>query len=348
VLHTTAHPDDEDGALLTWLTRSQGVRTGLFTLTRGEGGADLTGPELFDALGLIRTEELLAAGRYYGVDQFFSRAADFGFSKSLDETLERWGRENVLRDCVRVVRMYRPDVIVSRFHGAPRDGHGQHQAAGLLSTEVFKAAADPNQFPEQFREGLRPWQVKKLYRSVRDNEPATIKIDTGGYDPLLGSSYRQIADTGLALQRSQGAGTRRAEAGPAISAVTLVQSAVVDKSEQESSLFDGLDTTLRGLAKLAPALNLDAPLGEVEKEVAHAIESFDARDPSRILEQHVAPRSSSCSSGCATRPTNSCAREICWPASHLKCWWIRRGRRKDAPLSPSPFPGRSSASRRPW
>src|SRR5258708_22288246 len=218
VLHTTAHPDDEDGALLTWLTRSQGLRTGLFTLTRGEGGADLTGPELFDALGLIRTEELLAAGRYYGVDQFFSRAADFGFSKTLDETLQRWGRENVLRDCVRVVRMYRPDVIVSRFHGAPRDGHGQHQAAGLMSTEVFKAAADPNQFPEQFREGLRPWQGKKLYRSVRDNEPATVKIDTGGYGPLLGSSYPQISSTGPAPPRSQRAGPRRAEAGAALSA----------------------------------------------------------------------------------------------------------------------------------
>src|SRR5262245_30691084 len=123
VLHTTAHPDDEDGALLTWLTRGQGVRTGLLTLNRGEGGADLIGPELYDALGIVRTEELLAAGRYYGVDQFFTRVTDFGFSKRMDETLEHWGRENVLRDVVRVVRMYRPDVIVSRFHGQSRDGH---------------------------------------------------------------------------------------------------------------------------------------------------------------------------------------------------------------------------------
>ncbi|HML16839.1 MAG TPA: PIG-L family deacetylase, partial [Bryobacteraceae bacterium] len=112
VLHITAHPDDEDGGLLTWLSRSQGVRTGLLTLTRGEGGANLIGPELFDALGIVRTEELLAADRYYGVDQFFTRAADFGFSKRLDETLEHWGEENVLGDCVRVVRLYRPDVIV--------------------------------------------------------------------------------------------------------------------------------------------------------------------------------------------------------------------------------------------
>src|SRR5580658_9540537 len=119
VLNTTAHPDDEDGALLTWLARSQGVRTALLTMTRGEGGANLIGPEQFDALGLVRTDELLAADRYYGVDQFFTRAADFGFSKRLDETLEHWGHENVLRDSVRVVRLYRPDVVISRFHGAP-------------------------------------------------------------------------------------------------------------------------------------------------------------------------------------------------------------------------------------
>jgi LmbE family N-acetylglucosaminyl deacetylase len=289
VLHTTAHPDDEDGPLLTWLARGQGVRTGLFTLTRGEGGADLTGPELFDALGLVRTEELLAADRYYGVDQFFTGAADFGFSKRMDETLERWGRENVLRDCVRVVRLYRPDVIVARFHGADRDGHGNHQAAGILSVEMVKAAADPNLFPEQFREGLRPWQVKKLYRSVRENEPATLRIDTGVFDPLLGASYRQIAGTGLSFQRSQGAGGRYADPGPSLSSVQLVESSLGDKPATEGTLFDGLDTTLRGLAKIAPSLNLDAPLGEVEKEVGHAIEAFDAREPSRVLEQHIAP-----------------------------------------------------------
>ena len=131
VVHTTAHPDDEDGALLAWLSRNQGVRTGLLTLNRGEGGANAIGPELYDALGIVRTEELLAAGRYYGVDQMFTRVADFGFSKRMDETLEHWGRDNVLRDVVRAIRMYRPDVIVSRFHGKPRDGHGNHQTAGL-------------------------------------------------------------------------------------------------------------------------------------------------------------------------------------------------------------------------
>jgi LmbE family N-acetylglucosaminyl deacetylase len=287
VLHTTAHPDDEDGPLITWLARSQGVRTGLFTLTRGEGGANLIGPELFDALGLVRTEELLASDRYYGVDQFFSHAADFGFSKRLDETLEHWGKENLLRDAVRVVRLYRPDIVVSRFHGAPRDGHGQHQAAGLISTEVFSAAADPNQFPEQLREGLRPWKVKKLYRSVRENEPGAFKIDTGAYDPLIGMSYRQVAAVGLSFQRSQGHAGRRAEPGTAISAVALIEPSVSER--QETSLFDGLDTTLTGLAQLAPSLNLDIPLGEIEKDVARAIAEFDARDPSRVLEPHIVP-----------------------------------------------------------
>ena len=176
VLHTTAHPDDEDGALITWLSRGQGVRTGLLTLNRGEGGANLIGPELFDAMGLLRTEELLAAGRFYGVEQFFTRAIDFGFSKRMDETLEHWGEENVLRDVVRVVRMYRPDVIVSRFHGKPRDGHGNHQTAGHMSLLAFQAAADPKRFPEHLREGIGHWQAKKLYLSVRGNEPATLKI----------------------------------------------------------------------------------------------------------------------------------------------------------------------------
>jgi LmbE family N-acetylglucosaminyl deacetylase len=293
VLHTTAHPDDEDGGLLTWLARGQGVRTGLFTLTRGEGGADLTGPELFDALGLVRTEELLAADRYYAVDQFFSRATDFGFSKRLDETLDHWGKDEILRDAVRVIRLYRPDVVVSRFQGTPRDGHGNHQAAGALTEEAFTAAADPERFPEQFREGLRPWQVKKLYRIVRDEKPApekaTLKIDTGVYDPLLGASYRQMAGIGLGFQRSQGSGERLVAPGPAISSLELVKSALPPGTAPELGLFDSLDTSLRGLAAIAPSLHLEIPLGEIERDVTNAIQEFDARDPARVVEPHIAP-----------------------------------------------------------
>jgi LmbE family N-acetylglucosaminyl deacetylase len=280
VLHTTAHPDDEDGALLAWLSRGQCVRTGLLTLNRGEGGANAVGPELYDALGILRTEELLAAGRYYGVDQMFTRVTDFGFSKRMDETLEHWGKEVVLRDVVRAIRLYRPDIIVSRFHGKPRDGHGNHQTAGLMSLEAFKAAADPKMFPEHFEQGLRPWQVKKLYLSVRESEQtATLKIDVGVYDPLLGRSYREVAREGLSHQRSQGAGQVRVPPGSAFSGVQLVESEI-PKVGTEKSLFDGLDTSIAGMSKLAgPSLNLTTELAAISNQVDSAIRKFDARQP---------------------------------------------------------------------
>src|SRR6478672_12371911 len=136
VLHTTAHPDDEHGGVLTRLSRGHGARVSLLTLTRGEAGDNAIGAELFDALGLIRTEELLLADRYYGVDrQYYTSAIDYGFSKRLDEALEKWGRENVLREMVRVIRMERPLVLISRFQGNEQDGHGNHQAAGLLTQQ---------------------------------------------------------------------------------------------------------------------------------------------------------------------------------------------------------------------
>ncbi|MFN7945525.1 MAG: NEW3 domain-containing protein [Blastocatellia bacterium] len=287
VLHTTAHPDDEDGAMLTWLARREGVRTGLLTLNRGEGGANLVGPELYDALGLVRTEELLAAGRYYGVDQMFTRVTDFGFSKRMDETLEHWGKDVVLRDVVRAVRMYRPDIIIARFHGLPRDGHGNHQTAGLMSYEVFKAAADPQMFPEQIREGLRPWQVKKHYLSVRDNEPATVRIDVGEYNPLNGKSYREIARDGLSHQRSQGAGGVRVPPGSAMSSWQLVES-TLPKAESEKSIFDGIDTTISGLAKLSGSTDITAELAAISSSVETALKKFDALKPWTVAPELAA------------------------------------------------------------
>ncbi len=149
-MHTTAHPDDEHGGVLSQLSRGQGARLSLLTLNRGESGDNAIGSELFDGLGLIRTEELIDSDRYYGVDdQYFTTVADYGFSKRIDEAFEKWGKENVLRDVVRVIRMNRPFVLISRFQGTQRDGHGNHQTAGLITNEAFKAAGDPKMFPEQ-------------------------------------------------------------------------------------------------------------------------------------------------------------------------------------------------------
>src|SRR6185295_13842707 len=154
---------DEDSGLLAYLARGRQARTAYLSLTRGDGGQNLIGPELYESLGVIRTEELLAARRIDGASQFFSRAFDFGFSKSRTETLTKWDREQVLADMVRVIRTFRPLVIVSAWSGNPNDGHGHHQASGLLTQEAYRAAADPSFLPEEVRNGLRPWQAKKLY-----------------------------------------------------------------------------------------------------------------------------------------------------------------------------------------
>src|SRR5437588_891475 len=159
----TAHPDDEDGGMLTYESRGKGARVALLTLNRGEGGANVMSPDYFDALGLVRTEELLAAGRYYGVDQYWTRVVDYGFSKTMAESIKSWTRDRVLYDVVRVVRMVRPLVITSVFIGGPSDGHGNHQTAGAMAQAVFKAAGDPNVFPDQIRAGLKPWSPVKDY-----------------------------------------------------------------------------------------------------------------------------------------------------------------------------------------
>ena len=191
-MHTTAHPDDEHGGVLAQLSRGQGARVSLLTLNRGESGDNAIGSELFDAVGLIRTEELLMAGRYYGLDrQYFTTVIDYGFSKRLDETLEKWGREPVLRDVVRIIRRDRPFVLIARFQGNERDGHGNHQAAGLITQDAFKAAADPAMFPEP---GVSPWQPLKLYMGgVREDEAWTLRTDTGEYSTWLGDSYQNFS-----------------------------------------------------------------------------------------------------------------------------------------------------------
>src|SRR5206468_5523972 len=159
VLHTGAHPDDENSALLTWLARGQGVRTAYLSATRGEGGVNLIGSELFETLGVIRTEELMAARRLDHAEQFFTPNYEFGFSKSADDTYTKWNHDQILGDFVRIIRYFRPEIIISRFTGTSRDGHGHHQVSGIITQEAFKVAADPNRFPEYGK----PWQAKKLY-----------------------------------------------------------------------------------------------------------------------------------------------------------------------------------------
>lgn len=162
----TAHPDDEDGGMLAYESRGLGARVSLLTLNRGEGGANVMSSDYWDALGLVRTQELLAAGNYYGVDQYFTRVCDYGFSKTLAEAEEKWGDNRVLGDVVRIVRMARPLIVTSVFVGGPSDGHGNHQMAGLMAKEVFEAAGDPNRFPDQIKAGLRPWKPLKYYARV--------------------------------------------------------------------------------------------------------------------------------------------------------------------------------------
>lgn len=260
LLHTDAHPDDEDGGMLVLESRGNGADVTLLTLNRGEGGQNKIGSTLFDVLGVVRTLELLAADRYYDVHQRFTRVADFGFSKTPEETFQKWGGHDVpLRDMVRVIRTFRPDVIVSRFQGNERDGHGHHQASGILTREAFRAAADPRRFPEQLKEGLQPWQAKKLYiDNVRPfgqtappkPEDYTLALDTGATDPALGMSYVQFAMQGLKHQLSQGAGAWNVPPGPHVSYYRLVDSvlAPLPAGIHEKDFFDGIDTSLEGLA----------------------------------------------------------------------------------------------------
>jgi LmbE family N-acetylglucosaminyl deacetylase len=280
LMHTVAHPDDEDGGMLTLESRGRGVSVLQLTLNRGEGGQNKVGSNLLDELGLIRTLELLAADRYYGVEQRFTRVADFGFSKTPEETFQKWGGHDIaLGDMVRVIRTFRPDVICTRFQGNPRDGHGHHQASGILTREAFHAAADPTRFPEQLREGLQPWQAKKLYMdNVRAGEDWTVQLETSQFDPLLGETYVQFAWKGLKHQLSQGAGSWTLSEGRRTSYYKLIDSAMPKPpaaDAHESDFFDGIDTSLSGLASRLGADEAKAPwlrpqLEAIAKNVADA------------------------------------------------------------------------------
>jgi LmbE family N-acetylglucosaminyl deacetylase len=271
LMQTVAHPDDEDGAMLTLQSRGKGATVLLLTLNRGEGGQNKIGSNLFDVLGVLRTLELLAADRYYGVEQRFTRVADFGFSKNADETFQKWqGHDIALGDMVRVIRTFRPDVLAARFSGTDRDGHGHHQASSILAREAFRAAADPNRFPEQIKEGLLPWQVKKFYignvcgfgAQSCAAENYTVKLNTGEPNPRLEMSYAQFAVEGLRHQQSQGVGAFSVDPGPRYAFYKLVDSVLppaTDKDGHEQDFFDGIDTSLPGLASRIGAEEAKVP-----------------------------------------------------------------------------------------
>ncbi|HEY9014112.1 MAG TPA: PIG-L family deacetylase, partial [Gemmatimonadales bacterium] len=245
VLMIGAHPDDEDTELLTVLVRGMGAEAGYLSLTRGEGGQNLIGPELGEALGILRTEELLAARRLDGARQYFTRAYDFGYSKRLEETWQHWPRDTILKDVVRIVRRFRPQIIVSIFSGTPKDGHGQHQAAGWSAQEAFRVAGDSTRFPELAgEEGLLPWTPSKLYRSTRfDSLATTITLNGGVLDPAVGKSYHQIAMAGRSLHRSQDMG-RLQDIGPSKVRLALIEDRT---GEGADGLFAGIDTTLASM-----------------------------------------------------------------------------------------------------
>jgi LmbE family N-acetylglucosaminyl deacetylase len=281
-LMINAHPDDEDGGMLAYETRGLGARGALMSLTRGEGGQNAMSLDFNDALGVLRTQELLSADQFYGVDQYWSSVIDYGFSKTREEADSNWGHERVLGDVVRVIRLSRPLVLNSVFAGAPTDGHGNHQISGQMAQEAFEAAGDPKRFPEQLKEGLRPWTPLKVYERVPffsetkegiydyatdkyvpvrffdyvhakwiNSKPASnLEIPEGTMGWPAGYTFLQMAREGLGQQKSQNGGVTIPE--PSFSSVAYHRyGSRVPAADQEKSFFDGIDISLGGIATLA-------------------------------------------------------------------------------------------------
>lgn len=314
MLMITAHPDDEDGGMLASEARGLGARCSLMSLTRGEGGQNAMTMDLYDALGIMRTQELLAADRYYGVDQYWGTVIDYGFSKTREEALEKWGYDRVLSEVVRVVRMTRPLVITSVFVGAPTDGHGNHQVAGQMAQEAFVAAGDPTRFPEQIRDGLQPWQPLKVYARVPFFAPtkegtiydyatdqyvpirfydyvnktwmsktpaANVSVAEGKEDAAAGLTFGQIGRYGWGHQKSQ-------NGGGTIPQPSLYSSPYhrygshVETNDHEESFFDGIDTSLSGIASLAQGETafLKTGLQQITRLVDEACDRYKPGAPS--------------------------------------------------------------------
>ncbi|MFI5118941.1 MAG: PIG-L family deacetylase, partial [Thermoanaerobaculia bacterium] len=274
VLYVAAHPDDENTAFLAWASREKLVDAGYLSMTRGDGGQNLIGTESGELIGVLRTQELLAARRLDGAKQFFSRAIDFGYSKGPEETLRIWGKEQVLADTVRVIRTFRPDVIVTRFPATGEGGHGHHTASAILAEEAFKAAGDPSRFPEQL-DTLTPWQPKRLLWNVfrfggdtpRKEVPGQITADLGAYNALLGRSYTEIAALSRNMHKSQGFGSAERRG------TWLNDFQNIAGVPAEKDLFEGIDLSwkrIEGGEKIGLLLK-------------GAADSFDPLEPSAVV-----------------------------------------------------------------
>ena len=273
VLMIGAHPDDEDTALLTYLARGENARTAYLSLTRGDGGQNILGSELGESLGLIRTEELIQARKLDGAEQFFGRAYDYGFSKTLAEAKQKWDEKIVLCDTVRVIREFRPLVVVSQFSGTSADGHGQHQFAGYISPLAVSAAADTNQCTSSGT----PWKVSKFYARHRGAGEPRLRINTGKYDPILGRSYFEIAMEARSQHRSQEQGVLELK-GDQFSNLNLVGS-----TAKETGIFESLDTSLARLAGESEPASAASDRRVMGEAAEAASREFDPRNPARIL-----------------------------------------------------------------
>lgn len=269
VLYIAAHPDDENTAFLAAMAKGRGMRTAYLSLTRGEGGQNLIGPEQGAALGILRTQELLAARSVDGAGQFFSRAVDFGYSKSTEETLRFWNHDSTLADVVRVIRTFRPDVIVMRFTPV-LGGHGNHTASAQLAMEAFDAASDPARFPEQLRT-LTVWKTHRLFWNVfrPDSVPpaGTVRIDLGAYSPLLGRSYAELAGLGRSMHKSQGFGASQ-NRGESVNTFQIMKG-----DTATSDLFEGIATGWQRFANSAACSDL----------ASRAAAAFTINDPAACV-----------------------------------------------------------------
>ena len=274
VLYVAAHPDDENTRLLSYFAQEKGYRTGYLSLTRGDGGQNLIGKEQGELLGVLRTQELLAARRIDGAEQFFSRAYDFGYSKTPEETFELWGKEKILSDVVWVIRNFKPDVIITRFPTTGEGGHGHHTASAILAGEAFEAAADPKRFPEQLRY-VQVWQAKRLFwntfnfGTTNTTAEDQLQFDVGAYNPLTGLSIGEIAAKSRTNHKSQGFGSSESR-GSQIEYLKYIKGWKANKTP-----FDSISTTINR-----------AGLNEkFEKQVKKIIELYDAAAPEKSIEQ---------------------------------------------------------------